>query len=90
MTYWNPEGYHQLGKGEYAGISTADVLRRMREATGSATLEELTAWLGVRQSMLSDANRRNIIPIQWLRQLVLKKVRYHPLWVLTGRGDKYW
>lgn len=90
MTYWEPEGYHQLGEGEYAEISAKDVFSRMREATSTTNQEELADWLEMRQSALSDAARRNIIPIRWLQLLVQKHVAYTPFWVLTGQGNKQW
>ena len=90
MAYWEPEGYHQMGCGKYAGITADDVLKRMNEATGTHTMLELANWLGARQSWLSDAKRRNIIPVAWLRTLVLKKSDYNPVWVMTGQGEKLW
>ena len=90
MTYWEPEGYHQLGEREYAGITTTDVLQRMQEATGVKCLRELADWLGARRSWLSDAQRRNIMPARWLQALVLKLSEYSPVWVLTGQGEKLW
>ena len=90
MAYWEPEGYHQMGQGEYAGITAKDVLKRIKEATGTSTMLELANWLNARQSWLSDAERRNIIPVAWLRALVLKKSDYNPVWVITGQGEKVW
>lgn len=88
--YWEPEGYHQLGKGEFAGIATKDVLSRMGEATRIANQEKLAEWLGMRQAELSDAKRRNTLPIRWLHLLLQKHINYNPLWVLTGQGNKQW
>ncbi len=88
MPYWEPEGYHQLGVGEYAGVTATDVFRRMQEATGARNLDELAIWLDARRSWLSDARRRNIMPIGWLRQLVFKHSDHSPYWVMTGRGEK--
>ena len=90
MNYWEPEGYHQLGEGKYVAITAEAVLRRMCEATGAKSQRELADWLGVRQSCLSDACRRNIVPVRWLRVLVLKRSDYTPVWVLTGAGEKLW
>ena len=90
MAYWEPEGYHQMGQREYAGITTKEVLERMKEATGTSTMLELANWLDARQSWLSDAKRRNIIPVAWLRALILKKSDYNPVWVITGQGQKLW
>ena len=89
-TYWEPEGFHQLGRDEYSKVMAIDVLTRMKEATGAATMKELAIWLGVRQADLFDVIRRNIIPIRWLRLLALRKNNHNPSWVLTGQGEKYW
>lgn len=86
--YWEPDGFYQLGTGDYAGVSAADVLKRMYEVTKTGCMLELANWLGVRQSCLSDAKRRNIIPIAWVRALALKGVDCNPDWVLTGQGEK--
>ena len=90
MTYWAPEGYHQLGEGEYAGVTASAVLERFREATKTKTMFELADWLGVRASFVSDVQRRNIMPVAWLRLLVERKSEYNPTWVLTGQGEKFW
>ena len=86
MTYWEPEGFHLLGE----RISAKEVLNRMREATGTTSQRELADWLGVRQSLLSDAQRRDIIPIRWMRLLIEKQVKHNPVWILTGQGEKLW
>ena len=86
MTYWEPEGFHLLGE----GISAKEGLNRMREATGTTSQRELADWLGVRQSLLSDAQRRDIIPIRWMRLLIEKQVKHNPVWILTGQGEKLW
>lgn len=88
MAYWQPEGYHQMGQGEYSGISAEEVLERMKRAAGTKSMLELSTWLNVRQSWLSDARRRNIIPAAWLRALILKKSEYNPVWVISGQGEK--
>ena len=90
MAYWQPEGYHQMGLGKYFGISAEDVLERMKEATGTQSMLELANLLDARQSWLSDAKRRNIIPVAWLRALVLKKSDYNTVWVMTDQGEKLW
>lgn len=77
--YWEPEGYYQLGEGEYSQTSAEDVLSRMCQGTGISTLTELATHLGVRLSWLSDAKRRNILPIRWLQGMS------DPVWILTGK-----
>ena len=63
MAYWEPEGYHQLGQGEYAGITAEEVLERMKEATGTTTMLELANWLA------------SVLPSQVLAQLALALLR---------------
>ena len=89
-SYWGSEGYHQLGQGEYAEVEADDVLERLKEATETKTMFELADWLGVRASFVSDVQRRNIMPVAWLRLLVDRKSEYNPTWVLTGQGEKFW
>lgn len=63
-------------------------ISRVFEAAGCRTQAELADFLGIRQSSISDAKRRNTIPPEWLITLLrLKKI--NPDWVLTGRGAQY-
>jgi len=58
-------------------------LERIKRATGARTQVDLAAILGIRQSSISDAKRRQSIPADWL----LKLYRSHglnPDWVTTG------
>lgn len=89
MAYWEPEGFHQLGEDDYEGISAREVLKRMQEATGTTSQKDLADWLEVPQSQLSDVQRRDIIPIRWMRLLIVKQIEYNPMWILTGRGEKF-
>ena len=66
----------------------AACLKRVYVAAGCRTQEELAAFLGVRQSFISDAKRRGMIPSQWLAILLCKKW-INPAWVLTGKGPFY-
>lgn len=61
---------------------------RIREATGSRTQSEVASLLGVKQSSISDAKRRNSIPAQWLLILFDKRA-LNPTWVRTGEGAPY-
>lgn len=83
-------GFHQLGQGKHAAIAFSDVLQRIYTATGTASQRELAAWLGVPQALISDAKRRNRIPIAWLHEIVLRKLDYSPDWILTGQGQQSW
>ena len=55
----------------------------MLEAIGIRTQTELAEALGIRQSSISDAKRRMVIPDSWLLRLLLQ-YRVNPLWILTG------
>jgi bacteriophage CI repressor helix-turn-helix domain len=61
---------------------------RIREATGLRTQTEVAALLGVRQSSISDAKRRDSIPAQWLL-ILFDKHALNPTWVRTGEGAPY-
>ena len=63
-------------------------LSRVFEAAVCSTQVELAAFLGIRQSSISDAKRRNAIPAEWLIKLLRLK-GIHPEWILTGLGPKY-
>lgn len=62
--------------------------QRILEATGLRTQTEVAAMLGVRQSSISDAKRRDSIPAQWLLTL-LDKYALNPIWVRSGEGPRY-
>lgn len=62
-------------------------LTRIFEAAECHTQVELAALLGIRQSSISDAKRRNAIPAEWLVKLLRLK-RINPEWILTGLGPK--
>ena len=62
-------------------------LSRVIEAAGCRTDVELAAFLGTKQSLISDARRRNTVPAEWLIVLLrLKKI--NPDWILTGQGPR--
>ena len=89
IEYCEPEGYYLLGQGQYVGITADAVLTRFKVATGIKSEVELSCWLGVRQSQISDVKRRNIFPAKWLYLLLEKRTHYNPVWVLTGEGEAY-
>lgn len=63
-------------------------IARIRELTGTRTQIELADLLGIRQSSVSDAKRRGIIPVRWLDTLRrLKSI--NPDWILYGVGSQY-
>ena len=62
--------------------------KRVLEAAECRTQIELAAVLGVRQSSVSDAKRRQSIPAEWRVKLFEKK-RVNPEWILHGGSMKY-
>ncbi len=63
-------------------------LERFLMASECCTQLELANFLGIRQSFISDAKRRGIIPADWLD--FLKKTKgINPEWVLTGTPPQY-
>ena len=66
---------------------TRTPLSRFFEAASCRTQQELAAFLGVRQSSVSDAKRRDSIPAEWLITLLRKKW-VNPFWVMTGCGTR--
>lgn len=62
-----------------------DALKRIFMATECRTQMELAELLGVKQSSISDAKKRNAIPAQWLIKLLRLK-NINPEWILTGQG----
>lgn len=64
------------------------VLQRFFQAAGCRTQTELAVFLGIRQSSVSDAKRRRVIPAEWLITLLRRK-NINPDWVLTGAGPRF-
>ena len=63
-------------------------LSRIYVVTGCKTQVELAGLLGIRQSSISDAKRRGVIPADWLIKL-LRQHAVNPDWVLFGTLPKY-
>ena len=63
-------------------------LSRVFEASGCRTQMELAELLGIRQSSISDAKKRNSVPADWLVKL-LKLKGINPDWVETGFGPSH-
>lgn len=63
-------------------------LRRIHETTATRTQVELAQVLGIRQSSVSDAKRRGVVPPAWLVTL-LTRYGVSPAWVRTGQGPRY-
>ena len=61
---------------------------RICEVCGMKTQTELSAYLGIRQSSISDAKRRVAVPAAWLLTLLTRE-GVNPTWILTGEGSKF-
>ena len=61
---------------------------RICEVCGMKTQTELSAYLGIRQSSISDAKRRMTVPAAWLLPLLTRE-GVNPTWILTGGGSKF-
>lgn len=68
-------------------LDVVPALARLYEAAQVAEQRELAALFGVRQAAISDARRRNRLPLAWLLELERTK-GISPLWVITGEGKK--
>lgn len=88
--YCGAFGFHRMNEGEYAGSSAADVVNRMKKAANCTNIYELAIYLKTSQPSITDAKRRNIIPIVWLRVFMEKYPETSPVWLLTGEVDEAW
>ena len=61
---------------------------RILQSTGLRTQTDVAALLGVKQSSISEAKRRNHIPDSWILTLFNKK-GLNPSWIRTGEGPQY-
>ncbi|WP_461209271.1 LexA family transcriptional regulator [Desulfocurvus sp. DL9XJH121] len=61
---------------------------RIKEATSTRTQVELAAVLGIRQSSISDAKRRDSVPADWYLTL-FREYGLNPDWLAFGRGPRY-
>ena len=89
-TFCPYEDFHQLGEEKYATITTEGVIRRLYAATGCNNMSELAAYLEVSASGISDARRRNRVPVAWFRTMLAKNPEISPVWLLTGQEDECW
>ena len=62
-------------------------LNRVFAAAECRTQVELADFLGIRQSSISDAKKRQAIPAEWLVKLLRLK-GISPEWIMTGLGPK--
>lgn len=61
---------------------------RLFEAAGCRTQTELADILGIRQSSIAVAKRRNRLPSDWLLKL-LRLRSINPDWIIFGSGPKF-
>jgi len=61
---------------------------RLFEAAECRTQTELADLLGIRQSSIAVAKRRNRLPSDWLLKL-LRLRNINPDWIIFGSGPKY-
>lgn len=60
-------------------------IKRIQLITDKHTQTELADFFGIRQSSISDAKRRKVIPSNWLVKLMLSR-NVNPEWIVTGNG----
>ena len=74
-------------------MSFQDAYERILQSTGLRTQTDIAAMLGVKQSSISNAKRRNHIPDSWILTLFnkkgLNKKGLNPSWIRTGEGPQY-
>ena len=61
---------------------------RIKKATGMRTQVEIAKMLDIRQSSISDAKRRGVIPSDWLIKLLYLR-GINPAWIRDGIGPKF-
>lgn len=77
-----------MGKsGKMYGDGFGPVVERIKEATSTRTQVELAAVLGIRQSSISDAKRRDSVPADWYLTL-FREYGLNPDWLAFGRGPR--
>jgi len=65
-----------------------DIMQRIYEVTGVHTQAGLAEVLGIAQPTVSDAKKRNSIPLKWYLKL-FQKLGANPEWLESGSGPKY-
>lgn len=63
-------------------------LRRIMDHTGTRTQVELASILGIKQSSISDAKKRQSVPAEWLLKLY-RSHNLNPDWITTGEGPRF-
>lgn len=65
-----------------------EAMERIRRTTGLRTQVLLAACLGIRQSSISDAKRRDTVPDSWLVGLY-ERYDLNPTWIRSGEGPAF-
>lgn len=66
----------------------AHAYERIQSVYGIRTQVELADRLGIRQSSISDAKRRGVVPDSWL-VTILEQKGVSPYWIKTGEGSQF-
>jgi len=69
-------------------VNFDEILDRIKKATGARTQVELANLLGIRQSSISDAKRRNSVPADWYMKLY-RSLGLNPEWLSDGIEPMY-
>lgn len=69
-------------------VNFDEILGRIKKATGARTQVELANLLGIRQSSISDAKRRNSVPADWYMKLY-RSLGLNPEWLSDGIEPMY-
>lgn len=67
-------------------MSFQDAYERILQSTDLRTQTDVAGLLGVKQSSISEAKRRNHIPDSWIMTLFNKK-GLNPSWIRTGEAQ---
>ena len=74
---------------EYISVSDfKEVFERIKLATNTKTQLEVAEVLGIRQSSISDAKRRNSVPSDWCMKLFVR-FGLSPDWIMKGTGPMF-
>ncbi len=65
-----------------------DIFRRFQLVSGTRTQAELAKVLGIRQSSISDAKKRNSVPAEWYLKF-FEQSGVNPDWLKKGLGPTY-
>lgn len=69
-------------------VNFDDIFDRIKLATSTRTQVELADVLGIRQSSISDAKRRNSVPADWYMKL-FEQFGLNPDWLKKAHGPMY-